>query len=290
MILLADSMSEAAPRLVDDRRRPDPRAALDSRIEIEAVQLQADGVLRRSRSYPLDSRDAAGLLAASRCGDVHEQDRGHTRRLTHASQGADLSWPQCPRATPFTVRRAVCSRSSASGSRSSRRIRAPRRRGSRRASTAACSSRSRRSASTCLLRFEGGLVVRSHLRMTGRWRIEPRGQAADGPAVARASWRRARGRALERPGARRSRRGTVRPARPGRARAPSSTSTPPSRGCAAPAAAWLGEALQDQRLVAGIGNMWMAEALWAIEVSPWARVRDVSEDDAPRGRRVRRAG
>ena len=31
-----------------------------------------------------------------------------------------------------------------------------------------------------LLRFEGGLVVRSHLRMTGRWRIEPRGKARTG--------------------------------------------------------------------------------------------------------------
>ena len=41
---------------------------------------------------------------------------------------------------------------------------------------------------------------------------------------------------------------------------------------------WLGEALQDQRLVAGIGNMWMAETLWAIEVSPWARVQDVSDE------------
>src|SRR3990170_4345696 len=26
-----------------------------------------------------------------------------------------------------------------------------------------------------LLRFEGGIVVRSHLRMSGRWRVEPRG-------------------------------------------------------------------------------------------------------------------
>ena len=39
----------------------------------------------------------------------------------------------------------------------------------------------------------------------------------------------------------------------------------------------LGEALQDQRLVAGIGNMWMAEALWSIRVSPWARVGDVDD-------------
>lgn len=31
-----------------------------------------------------------------------------------------------------------------------------------------------------LLRFEGGLVLRSHLRMSGRWRVEPRGKARTG--------------------------------------------------------------------------------------------------------------
>ena len=40
----------------------------------------------------------------------------------------------------------------------------------------------------------------------------------------------------------------------------------------------LGEALQNQRLVAGIGNMWMAETLWEVQVSPWALVRDVSDE------------
>jgi endonuclease-8 len=40
----------------------------------------------------------------------------------------------------------------------------------------------------------------------------------------------------------------------------------------------LGEALQDQRLVAGIGNMWMAETLWEIRVSPWLRVGEVADD------------
>ena len=30
--------------------------------------------------------------------------------------------------------------------------------------------------------------------------------------------------------------------------------------------------------MAGIGNMWMAEALWEIQVSPWARVREVSDE------------
>ena len=41
--------------------------------------------------------------------------------------------------------------------------------------------------------------------------------------------------------------------------------------------AWLGEALQDQRLVAGIGNMWMSEALWSVATSPWARVRELED-------------
>jgi endonuclease-8 len=31
-----------------------------------------------------------------------------------------------------------------------------------------------------LLRFEGGLVLHSHLRMTGRWRVEPRGARLTG--------------------------------------------------------------------------------------------------------------
>ena len=39
----------------------------------------------------------------------------------------------------------------------------------------------------------------------------------------------------------------------------------------------LGEALQHQRVVAGIGNMWMSEALWEARVSPWVRVSDVDD-------------
>ena len=36
---------------------------------------------------------------------------------------------------------------------------------------------------------------------------------------------------------------------------------------------------QDQRLVAGIGNMWMAEALWAARVSPWLPVGEASDEE-----------
>jgi endonuclease-8 len=40
----------------------------------------------------------------------------------------------------------------------------------------------------------------------------------------------------------------------------------------------VGEALVDQRLVAGIGNMWLSETLWHVRVSPWRRLGDVSDD------------
>ena len=38
----------------------------------------------------------------------------------------------------------------------------------------------------------------------------------------------------------------------------------------------VGDAL-DQRLVAGIGNMWKAEALWRARVSPWRLVGETSD-------------
>jgi endonuclease-8 len=44
----------------------------------------------------------------------------------------------------------------------------------------------------------------------------------------------------------------------------------------------LGEVLQDQSLVAGIGNMWAAEALWRARLSPWLPLRELSEPDRRR--------
>jgi endonuclease-8 len=55
-----------------------------------------------------------------------------------------------------------------------------------------------------------------------------------------------------------------------------------------------GDALLDQRNVAGIGNIWKAESCFAAAVDPWRRVADVSDDEALRvvreaGTRMRRA-
>ena len=56
---------------------------------------------------------------------------------------------------------------------------------------------------------------------------------------------------------------------------------------------YLGEALQHQSLLAGVGNMWMAEALWHARVSPWLRVDKASDEDLRRAveeaRRLMRA-
>ena len=129
-----------------------------------------------------------------------------------------------------------------------------------------------------LLRFEGGVVLRSHLRMNGRWWVRPRGRTQTGRPwlVLRGSEHEAvqwNGPVLEL-------RGDVE-----RRLGPDILAPPPdlermaANLRAAAADAWLGEALLRQRLVAGIGNMWMAEALWEARVSPWRRVRDVSDEE-----------
>src|SRR4051794_23811932 len=128
-----------------------------------------------------------------------------------------------------------------------------------------------------LLRFEGGLVLRSHLRMTGRWRVEPRGAERKGLPwlVLRGDEHEAvlwNGPVLE----------LGRDARAVAGLGPDILASPPdfdamlARLRAQPHRA-VGDAILDQRLVAGIGNMWKAEALWAARVSPWRPLADVSD-------------
>jgi endonuclease-8 len=128
-----------------------------------------------------------------------------------------------------------------------------------------------------LLHFEGGLVLRSHLRMNGRWRVERRGAAWTGKPwlVLRGAQHEAvlwNGGVLELLDAR----GVPR-------LGPDILGEPPDyetmlvRLRADPERA-IGDALLDQRLVAGIGNLWKAEALWEARISPWRRLEDA--DDA----------
>jgi endonuclease VIII len=129
-----------------------------------------------------------------------------------------------------------------------------------------------------LLRFEGGLVLRSHLRMKGRWRVERRGAARVGKPwlVLRGAEHEAvlwNGAVLELVGA----------GGAGQRLGPDILGEPPdyetmlARLRSDPQRE-IGDALLDQRLVAGIGNLWKAEALWETKVSPWRRLEEV--DDA----------
>jgi endonuclease VIII len=131
-----------------------------------------------------------------------------------------------------------------------------------------------------LLRFEGGLVLRSHLRMTGRWRLDRRGTVRRGKP-----WLVLRGAQMEgvlwngpvlelrRDSAVRRRLG------PDILEAPPRTDEMVAGLRREPPARQLGDALLDQRLVAGIGTVWRAEALWAARLSPWRPLGDVRDEE-----------
>ncbi len=156
-----------------------------------------------------------------------------------------------------------------------------------------------------LLTFEGGLVLRSHLRMRGRWRVEPAGER-----VAGTPWLVLRGRDLQAvqwngPVLELGGRRPVLGLGPDIMDGPPDLEAMVARLRAADQSRELGEALLDQRLVAGVGNMWRTEVLFQASVSPWSKLGDLSRAElcgvlgdaavamrAPRGPRLvyRRAG
>ena len=127
-----------------------------------------------------------------------------------------------------------------------------------------------------LFRFDSGIVLRSHLRLSGRWRVARRGTGWQGRpwlVLETDAWEATQWNgpvlALE--------------ARPLRRLGPDLLApdgdprTLVRRFRGADPSMLLGEALLDQRLVAGIGNMWLAEALWHARVSPWLQLGAVTD-------------
>ena len=133
-----------------------------------------------------------------------------------------------------------------------------------------------------LLTFEGGVVLRSHLRMSGRWQLRPRGERRVGRPwlVLRGDrhegvlWN---GPVLELGGRSVPRLG------PDILGAAAGGTGPDVEAVVANLRAQprrdLGDALLDQRVVAGIGNMWKAEGLWRARLSPWLKVASASDDE-----------
>jgi endonuclease VIII len=132
-----------------------------------------------------------------------------------------------------------------------------------------------------LLSFEGGLVLRSHLRMSGRWQVLERGAEKHGRPwlVLTGAEREAvlwNGPVLEL-----TRRGTRRLG-PDILAEPLDLTGMLARLRGEQQRRELGDALLDQRLVAGIGNVWKAESLWRAQLSPWLRLDQVSDEELRR--------
>jgi endonuclease VIII len=131
-----------------------------------------------------------------------------------------------------------------------------------------------------ILRFEDGLVLRSHLRMKGRWQVLPRNGNSNrrgmpwlvlrGTETEAVLWH---GPVLELDES------SVRRLGPDILADAPQIDAMVSRFRDAGQRTPIGEALLDQRLVAGIGNMWRAEALWRAKVSPWLELHDLSDDE-----------
>jgi endonuclease-8 len=132
-----------------------------------------------------------------------------------------------------------------------------------------------------LFRFEDGVILRSHLRMSGRWSVRPRGEARSGRPWLVLRGTEAEGVLWNGPVLELHTRAIAR-------LGPDILASPPDFGAilarmrGADGSRWLGEVLLDQTIVAGIGNMWLAEALWTTELSPWRRLRDVPEAERRR--------
>jgi endonuclease-8 len=129
-----------------------------------------------------------------------------------------------------------------------------------------------------LLRFEGGLTVRSHLRMSGRWRVQTIGERIVGRpwlVLRGAHWEAIQwnGPVLEVDTGTRHR---VGPDVLGESLEPDDLVAALRRGDPSRP---LGEVLLDQRIVSGIGNIWAAESLWHARVSPWLPLGDANGDE-----------
>ena len=134
------------------------------------------------------------------------------------------------------------------------------------------------------LDFEGGLVLRSHLRMRGRWRVEAAGNEPFGTPwlVLRGSERQAvlwNGPVLE---LTRGRSPVVGRLGPDVMADPPDVDAMLERFRGARRSRQVGEALLDQRLVSGIGNMWKAEARFAAGISPWRPLAELDDDELRR--------
>ncbi len=133
-----------------------------------------------------------------------------------------------------------------------------------------------------LLRFEGGVTVRNHLRLSGRWRVEPRGAPRSGRPwliLRGAEWEAVQwnGPVLTLGDGPVARQG------PDLLADDADLDAIVSRVRMAADGRPVGEVLVDQHVLAGVGNMWLVELLWHARLSPWLPVSAVDDVELLRG-------
>ena len=143
-----------------------------------------------------------------------------------------------------------------------------------------------------LLRFQEGIVLHAHQGMSGRWRIHRRGERRR--AVAAGAWVVLRTEAVEAAefgGPRLALLTDAEVANEPRLRALGpdilGDGFDVATGIAAlrmraPSGTELGEALLDQSVIAGVGNVYKSEGCFAARVSPWRSLADLSEEELRR--------
>jgi endonuclease-8 len=128
-----------------------------------------------------------------------------------------------------------------------------------------------------LLRFEGGVVVRSHMWMKGRWRVLPREAEIFG-----VPWLVLRGErhvgVLSGGAVLELDRGVARRIGPDILAEPPDFAEMLRNLRAVDQSRDVGDAILDQRLIGGIGNVWKVESLWAERVSPWLPLAGVTDE------------
>jgi endonuclease-8 len=137
-----------------------------------------------------------------------------------------------------------------------------------------------------LLHFDNDLVVHSHLGMSGRWRVTADGSApygkpwlvlASGRSIAHTSG----GKILRLVSASRARNDpAIAQLGPDPLRADFDEAAAADRILRWEPTERIGAALNDQSLIAGIGNVIRIEALWLSEVSPWRQIANLQPSEA----------
>jgi endonuclease VIII len=137
-----------------------------------------------------------------------------------------------------------------------------------------------------LAHFSGGVVIHSHLGMNGRWRVSSDGRLPGGQPWLRLGSGRAvaaqtggkllrlvsESRARNDPGLAQLGPDPLRPGFDAEQAAAALLAAGPARE--------VGEALLDQRLIAGIGNAIRNEACFAARISPWRRIGELEPEEA----------